>query len=156
VTDRPFTIGLGIGGGGLQLRDRLTDSTTSQWGTSYTARLGFGLAPGLILLWDIEGAVVTRNASFVRQTAQLAALQLFLTDRLFLKGGFGVAQVSQDDISFSEWGGAAMGGIGYEILQGWRWSIDVEATMTGARYNGGNTDETWTNWSLVNFAINFF
>ena len=50
-----------------------------------------------------------------------------------------------------------MGGVGYELIQGWNWSLDIEATVTGARYNvqgGGN--ESWTNWSLVNFAINFF
>jgi hypothetical protein len=152
ITDRPFTIGGGIGFGGLQFRDRLTNTSTSEGGFAYTARLGFGLAPRLLLLWDIEGSVVQRGPSFFSQTANLAALQLFLTDRLFIKGGFGLAQVNQDDISYSAWGGAGMGGIGYELIQGWNWSLDVEATVTGARY----TSETWTNWSLVNFAINFF
>ena len=30
------------------------------------------------------------------------------------------------------------------------------ATLTGARYNTNGRDENWFNWSLVNFAINFF
>ena len=35
-----------------------------------------------------------------------------------------------------------MGGIGYELIQGWNWSLDIEATVTGARYNtnGGDRD----------------
>ena len=48
-----------------------------------------------------------------------------------------------------------MGGIGFEVIQGWHWSLDIEATVTGARYTYSTGNETWTNWSLVNFAINF-
>jgi hypothetical protein len=156
VTDRPFTIGGGIGFGGLQFHDPTTGRSSAENGFAYTARLGFGLTSRAILLWDIEGAIVNSNASFVSQTAHLAALQLFLTNRLFLKGGFGLAQVNQDNTAYSAWGGAAMGGIGYELMQGWHSSFDVEATITGARYNGDNVTVNWTNWSLVNFAINFY
>jgi hypothetical protein len=156
VLYRPFTIGGGIGFGGLRLHDHATGMTTSEGGMAYTAHLGFGLAPRLILMWDVEGSVVNRGASFFSQTAHLAALQLFLGDRLFIKGGFGVAQVNQDDISYSAWGGAGMIGIGYELIQSWHWSFDIEATATGARYRNQAADETWTNWSLVNFALNFF
>jgi hypothetical protein len=123
---------------------------------AYTARLGLGLRPGLILLWDIEGARVDRGNSVVSQTAQLAALQMFIGDRLFLKAGFGLAQVDQNDINFTAWGPAFMGGLGVELIQGWSGSLDVESTLTGARYTVDNHDETWLNWSLVNFAINFF
>jgi hypothetical protein len=152
---RPFTIGGGIGFGGLRLHDAHDGgTTTSEGGFAYTAHLGFGLASRLILMWDVEGSVVSRNASFFSQTANLAALQLFVGDRLFIKGGFGVAQVRQDDF-YSAWGGAGMMGIGYELIQGWHWSFDIEATVTGATYRN-QTKETWTNWSLVNFALNFF
>ena len=152
VTDRPFTIGGGIGFGGLRFNDKVGGVVTQDGGLAFTARLGFGLAPRLIIMWDVEGAVVDQGPSFVSQTAHLAALQLFLTNRLFVKGGFGAAQVNHGDVSYSAWGGAAMGGIGYELVQGWNWSFDIEATATGARYSSENT----TNWSLVNFAINFF
>jgi hypothetical protein len=154
VTDRPFTIGGGIGFGGLRFTDAVGRRTTDG-GTAYTLRLGFGLRPGLILMWDLEGAVIDRNHTLISQTANLGALQLFLTSRLFAKAGFGLAQVVQEQYS-SAWGGAAMAGIGYELIQGWNWSLDMEATVTGARYRQNGSDETWTNWSLVNFAINFF
>lgn len=157
VIDRPFTIGGGIGFGGLRYTYKATGDHFEDNGMAYTFRLGFGLRPGLLLMWDVEGAVVERAASAISQTAHLAAVQLFATRRLFLKGGLGLAQVVQDDYP-SEWGGAGMFGLGYELVQGWNWSFDVEATATAARYssNGSAGDHTWANWSLVNFAINFF
>jgi hypothetical protein len=115
VTDRPFTIGGGVGFGGLKLSE--AGNGTGKSGVSYTARLGIGLRPGLLLLWDIEGSSVTRGGSSFSQTAQLAALQMFVGDRLFLKGGLGAAQVNQDDINFTSWGFAWMGGIGVELIQ---------------------------------------
>jgi hypothetical protein len=154
VTDRPFTIGGGIGFGGLQLNE--AGNRTAESGMAYTARLGFGLRPGLILMWDIEGSVVDRGNAVFSQTAQLAALQIFVGDRLFLKGGFGLAQVNQDDFQYTTWGGALMGGIGVELIQGWNWSLDIESTVTGAHYTFANHDETWLNWSVANFAVNFF
>jgi hypothetical protein len=150
ITDRPFTLGGGIGFGGLKYIDP-SGQSASEGGFAYTARLGFGLRPGLLLLWDIEGAVVDRGLNTYQQSAHLAALQIFLGDRLFLKGGFGLAYVT-DYVVQSNWGGAIMGGVGIELIQGWNWSLDIESTATAARYD----DETWINWSLANFAINFF
>jgi hypothetical protein len=159
VTDRPFTIGGGIGFGGLGLND----GGGGNWnhnGLSYTARLGIGLRPGLLLLWDIEGSSIDRSIvdggvarvhSF-SQTAQLAALQMFIGDRFFLKGGFGMAQFSRDDALYTDWGGAVMGGLGLELVQGWNWSLDLESTVTAASYQ----DVTMYNWSIANLAINLF
>jgi hypothetical protein len=154
VTDRPFTIGGGIGFGGLQLNQG--GNSTSHGGMSYTARLGLGLRPGLILLWDIEGAVVDHGQATFAQTAQLAALQMFIGDHFFLKGGVGAAQVTEDDFNNTSWGLAWMGGLGLELIQGWNWSLAYEATITGARYTVAGHDETWLNYSIANFAINFF
>jgi hypothetical protein len=159
VTDRPFTIGGGIGFGGLALNESGGD-TWKHNGLSYTARLGIGLRPGLLLLWDIEGSTIDRSIvegavarvhSF-SQTAQLAALQIFVGDRFFLKGGFGMAQFSRDDALYTDWGGAVMGGLGLELVQGWNWSLDVESTLTAASYQ----NETLYNWSIANLAINLF
>ncbi|HEY4393774.1 MAG TPA: hypothetical protein VGP64_06910 [Polyangia bacterium] len=157
VLDRPFTLGGGIGFGGL-IFDDLADSTQKNVhrnGFSYTFRLGFGLRPGLLLLWDVEGTAAPYKSSSVMQTANLVALQVFCTQRFFLKGGFGFAGASQDSLA-TQWGAAAMGGIGYELVQGWNWSFDIEATITGAHINTNGDDQVWTNWSLLNFALNFF
>ena len=155
VLDRPFTLGGGIGFGGLAFNDQRDGTSAHETGISYTFRLGIGLCPGLLLLWDVEGAVVDHGGSRVEQTANLAALQLFVTRRLFLKAGFGIAEGNQDNFA-TQWGAAGMGGLGYELVQGWNWSFDVEATVTGAHLNSNGIDQTWTNWSLLNFALNFF
>jgi hypothetical protein len=154
VTDRPFTIGGGVGFGGLQLIQG--GKATNQSGMSYTARLGLGLHPGLILMWDIEGSIVDRGPSVFSQTAQLAALQIFVGDRFYLKGGMGLAQVNQDDFNYTTWGFAWMGGIGVELVQGWHSSLAVESTITGAHYAFDTHDETWLNWSIANFTVNFY
>jgi len=155
VTDRPFTLGGGIGFGGLSWKD-LNGNTQSHGGLAYTLRFGFGLCPGLQLLGDMEGTLINQNGGTISQTAYLMALQIFATHRLFLKAGFGAAEVQLYDNKPS-WGGAAMAGLGYELIQGWNWSFDIEATVTGARIDYGTAGtETWNNWSLVNFAINFF
>jgi hypothetical protein len=151
VTDRPFTIGGGLGFGGLRNVDGAGNVNTDT-GLAYTAHLGFGLRPGLILMWDIEGATANRGAHSFSQTAQLVALQIFIGDRLFIKGGFGLAQANRDDLNYSNWGGAVMGGLGIELIQGWNWSLDVQTTATGAFYD----QTTQMNWSLVNFGLNFF
>jgi len=60
VTDRPFTIGGGIGFGGLSFKNSLGQTSTDS-AMAYTFRLGFGLRPGLLLLWDVEGAFVNKR-----------------------------------------------------------------------------------------------
>jgi hypothetical protein len=160
VTHRPFTLGGGVGFGGIAFKDSVGNSA-AQNGMSYTLRLGFGLRPGVILMWDLEGAWVTRDdGSGTSHTANLLALQLFATNRLYLKGGAGLAayveSYSNGQSTSSNWGGAGMLGVGYELIQGWSWSLAIEATGTVSRYRVGGVEETWTNWSLVNFAINFF
>jgi hypothetical protein len=157
VLNRPFTLGGGIGFGGLIFDDAFNANNTNvrRDGLSYTFRLGFGLRPGLLLLWDVEGTAASYGSSSVMQTANLVALQIFCTQRFFLKGGFGFAGFSQDTLA-TQWGAAAMGGLGYELVQAWNWSFDIEATITGAHLNSNGADQTWSNWSLVNFALNFY
>ena len=107
-------------------------------------------------MWDVEGSTAPRGKSVFTQTANLAALQIFIGDRLYLRGGFGLAQVSQDNWSYSTWGGALMGGVGVELLQGWHASLALEASVTAARYTIQGADETWLNWALPNFVVNFY
>ena len=109
VLNRPFTLGGGIGFGGLVFEDHTTGNQVHQNGLAYTFRLGFGLQPGLLLLWDVEGAAANYGSSTISQTANLLALQIFVTHRLFIKGGFGLADAVQDNQP-TQWGAAAMGG----------------------------------------------
>lgn len=154
VTDRPFTLGASAGFGGLKLERG--GATSSENGFAYSARLGVGLRPGLLVMWDMERSVVDRGLSVYSQTAHLFALQMFIGEKLFIKGGFGMALADQDNLVSTGWAPALMGGVGFELVQGWNWSFDVQSTVTGARYTIGNVDETWINWSAISFGINFF
>ena len=91
MTDRPFTLGGGIGFGGAQLEGRARQ-TSADNAMAYTLRLGFGLRPGLMLLWDVEGAFVNRNGTGMSQTANLAALQIFATQSAVPEGRHSVSR----------------------------------------------------------------
>ena len=157
MTDRPFTLGGGIGFGGLSFKDALGHTTTDS-GMAYTFRLGFGLRPGLLLLWDVEGSFVNkqRNRDFAdgesRGAADLRDQPAVPEGRLRSRRGRSVRHGRVPPTGAAPRWAAS----GYELIQGWNWSLDIEATVTGARYEYSGGTETWTNWSLVNFAINFF
>ena len=125
---------------------------------AYTFRLGFGLRPGLLLLWDVEGAFVEHGtARAISQTANLAALQIFADQPVVPEGGLRSRRGRPVRHARVQLGRRRDGRPrAYELIQGWNWSFDIEATVTGARYTYSTGNETWTNWSLVNFAINFF
>ena len=71
-----------------QLQGHATARPATDSAMAYTFRLGFGLRPGLLLLWDVEGAFVNNGtARAISQTANLAALQIFLTQPAVPEGG---------------------------------------------------------------------
>jgi hypothetical protein len=74
------------------------------------------------------------------------ALQYWVNDILWLKGGFGFAHLTINDentpgvsINFDdESGGAVMGAIGVEVLQSYNWALDLQARASHAFYDGGD------------------
>ena len=125
---------------------------------AYTFRLGFGLRPGLILMWDLEGALVnSATVPAISQTANLAALQSSRASGCSSRAASASPRSSRTTTVNAPTGAARRWpALGYELIQGWNWSFDIEATVTGARYTTARRNQTWTNWSLVNFAINFY
>ncbi len=157
---RGLTLGAGIGFGGLTATDG-NKTWSFEGGLSYTFRVGLAVAPNLVLMWNCEGTVTTfrdelDDSAQLNQTAHLAALQIFLLDRLWLKGGIGAAHLDYETsvVSFrGDWGLAGMVGIGFELIQGRNTSLDIEFSSTLARYS--DLGETWNNTGL-NFAINWY
>jgi hypothetical protein len=111
-------------------------------------------------MWDLERSTAPSGVNVFTQTANLAALQMFIGDHLYLKAGFGLAMISQDDgqnyWTYDTWGVGFMGGLGVELVQGYHYSLALEASLTGARYNFQGADETWLNWALPSFILTFF
>jgi hypothetical protein len=131
----------------------------------YSARLGFGLGPRLMLLIELNGATATvgntaySNAGYgsssYDQTIYDIGLQWFVTRHLFLRGGAGIGNITESDggyYSFGKVGFAMTGSVGVELLQGYNWSLELAAQGISGFYKG---NERWQS-GAVNIGFNFF
>jgi hypothetical protein len=149
---RPFTLGLGLGIGGLAFRDGY--GRAREGGLSYTLRVGFGVTGGWLVFIGAEGTGANHLTYGVWQTAYLLGAQYLVADHLHLRAGFGVANATAADASGLPIGGtgaAFMGAVGSELAQGSSTSLGLELSVTAARQR----DETWSNFGL-NFVLSFF
>jgi hypothetical protein len=156
VTERPFMIGGSLGFAGLRFHDQ-NDQSTSDAGVGYSARLGFGIAPTLILLLGVDGATAGDGNFVYDQTVYYVGLQAFLTRQLFLRGGAGIGNITQKDnqgnfLFFGKTGLGLTGSAGVELIQGYNWSLELAAQITSGFYADS---ERWTS-GAVNIGFNFF
>jgi hypothetical protein len=172
-TDRVFMIGGSLGIGGLHYRypdvnGNLVSSSDSAVG--YSGRLGFGLAPRLMLLLEINGAVasVTSNSTTgaygyttdYDQTIYDVGLQWFVTRQFFLRGGAGIGNIKGDDgynYYIAKVGFALTGSIGVELIQGYNWSLELAGQLIAGFYGKSAQygSQEWTS-GAVNVGFNFF
>jgi hypothetical protein len=149
---RPFTLGLGLGVGGLLFHDG--SGQAREGGLSYTLRAGFGVTRGWLVFLGIEGTGTNHMTFGVWQTAYLLGTQYFVLDRLYLRAGVGLAKATAADaagLSIGGTGAAFMAAAGIELAQGGSTSLGVEPSITAARH--GN--QTWSNFG-VNFVLSFY
>lgn len=108
-------------------------------------RVGYMLSPRLAFLLEFSGGSkdLDRNGEVsLAQYMGFGAAQYWLTRRLWIKGGIGVAQmevlITNGDEIFEEprgEGGALMGAIGYEVYQGRRFALDLQLRGVTAAYS---------------------
>jgi hypothetical protein len=147
---RPFTLGLGLGVGGLLFHDG--HGRAREGGLSYTLRAGFGVTRGWLVFLGVEGTGTNHMTFGVWQTAYLLGTQYFVLDRLYLRAGFGLARATAaDGLSVGGTGAAFMAAAGLELAQGTSTSLALEPSVTAARQ--GN--QTWSNFGL-NFVLSFY
>jgi hypothetical protein len=156
VSDRPFMIGGSLGFAGLRFHDQ-DNQVTSDVGVGYSARLGFGIAPSLILLLGVDGATAGQGNFVYDQTIYYAGLQAFLTRQLFLRGGAGIGNITQKDsqgnfLFFGNTGLGLTGSVGVELIQGYNWSLELAGQVTSGFYADS---EHWTSVA-GNIGFNFF
>jgi hypothetical protein len=152
VRYRPFTLGLGLGAGGLAFHDG--NGRAREAGLSYTVRIGFGVARGWLVFVGAEGTGTNHMTYGVWQTAYLLGTQYFILERLYLRAGFGLANATATNTSGQAMGGtgaAVMAAVGVEIAQGDSTSLGLEPSITAARHGS----ETWSNFG-VNFVLSFY
>ena len=149
---RPFTLGLGLGLGGLNFRDAM--GRVSEPGLSYTMHLGFGITRNWLVFMGLEGTHVDHAEHGIGQTSYLMGAQFFVISHLYLRAGLGLSRSSFDDgfYLFEETGQTFLASVGFEFAQGYNTSLAVELVTTASRYPG---NQTWTSTGL-NFVLNFF
>ena len=155
--DRPFMLGGSLGLGTLHYH--LDSGSTSEAALGYSLRLGFGLAPRILFLIEINGATAGGSDTYADsvaydQTIYDLGLQVFLTRRFFLRGGAGIGNIrafdyAQDFTAKVGFGVTASAGV--ELMQGYNWSFELAAQWITGFYS----HETWTS-GAVNIGFNFF
>lgn len=144
-----FTIGFGFGVGGMSSDTNVTDCGNCDYepaAVGFDFHLGGMVNPRLALLGELWGtvqAVEQSGRTALVQTMFLVAAQYWVSPQLWIKGGIGAAQLSlsyddgfEGDSRELDTGGALMGAIGYEILSGERFSIDLQGRLGSASYEG--------------------
>ena len=148
-------IGGSLGLGGLRFHNDIPVATSGP-ATGYSLRLGFGLAPRLLLLVGLDGAVSVENDLVYDQSIYYVGAQAFVTRQLFVRGGAGIGNITGKDnfgdfLIFGKTGLGLTGTVGIELLQGYNWSLELAGVVTAGFYE----DENWTS-GTVNIGFNFF
>ncbi|HEX6765528.1 MAG TPA: hypothetical protein VF103_08630 [Polyangiaceae bacterium] len=107
--------------------------------------LGGMLTPRLALLFDASGATSYSTefapTRYVASLLYAGAAQYFVTQRLWIKGGVGIARVVQSDAPLfetfeSETGFGFLVAGGYELLQRGSFALDAQIAVSPAFYAG--------------------
>jgi len=149
--------GIGIGGGAMNCSECSDDDALG--GVAVDLHLGAMLTPKLGLMFD--GSAIAHpfdgGGTLVHAVDTIAA-QFFVTDRLWLKGGIGLGQLSlqSDDGRValqSDTGPAGMFAVGFEVMQAERSALDVQFRVASTTFE--DADVTITNASF-NVAYNWY
>ena len=149
---RGLAIGFGFGIGGMSTDSgpiECYDCDYEPAAVGVDFHVGAMLNPRLALLFEIWGtgqAVEASGRTMLMQTMVMGAIQYWLTPQLWIKGGLGGASLtySIDDPDYGsdsqeiDSGGAVMGAIGYEIMSGRKFAIDLQLRGGVGTYEGIN------------------
>jgi hypothetical protein len=158
---RGLAIGFGIGLGGMQSENGPIDCFNCDYdpvAVGFDFHVGGMINPRLALLLEIWGQAQTLDAdgtAMLTQSLAMIGVQYWVTPKLWLKGGIGAAalQISyddgfaQDDEQVDE-GGAIMGAIGYELVQGRTFAMDLQLRIGAGTYEGIDDQITSTTVGL--------
>jgi hypothetical protein len=148
---RRLTLGASLGVGGMSSEAgtiECTNCEASQVAVGVAMHVGGMITPRLGLMLELQGNMQPVDegggtSTTLVQSAALIAAQYFATPRLWLKAGVGAAQLSfsYDNGGGSESqeidsGGAFLAGLGYEVMQTPRYSIDLQGRLLIGSYEG--------------------
>lgn len=147
-------LGFSIGLGGMETEGGPVECANCEYspiGVEFDGHVGGMLSNQFGLMLELQANAETvedygyeGNASLVQSTAMIAG-QYFVSPRLWLKGGLGVAHLSysyQDSYGGIDQpvddGAAVMAAVGYELLSSRTFGLDVQARVIMAGYDGIN------------------
>ena len=128
---RGWNVGFGLGGGEISCGGPGCDGVTEAG--SLDLQLGHMIRPRLRAVFDVWGMAHREEDIDVSQTIATAGLQVWILNRLWLRGGIGLARASfdydgtldgEEDDSQTVLG--LGGGIGFEILSRRTFALDLE------------------------------
>lgn len=139
-------LGFGIGAGGMESSDgpiECVDCSDSVAG-SFDFHIGFMLSPRLGVMYEAWGTgqkLDAAESATLVQVLSMAAAQFWLTPRLWIKGGLGTAHLVERYKPSMEGkkidtGVAAMGAVGYELVQGRKYALDIQLRGGSGTYDG--------------------
>lgn len=147
-----FLIGFSLGAGTLTC-----DDCDGLNGVAVDLHLGGMLTPNVALMFDGMGVghSFDGGGSLIHVVDTVAA-QVWVTPKLWLKGGLGIGRLSVndedgDEIAASETGTAAMVGIGYELTHGEHFALDLQLRGAIAHY-----DEADLKMGSLNLGFNWY
>jgi hypothetical protein len=144
---RGLAIGFGFGIGGMSAESGPIECTGCDYepaagGVDF--HIGAMINPRLALLFEVWGtgqAVDAEGRTVLVQTMLMGAIQYWLTPQLWLKGGLGASQLSysiddgyETNSSEIDSGGGVMGAIGYEVMSGRKFAIDLQLRVGRGTY----------------------
>jgi hypothetical protein len=156
-----LAIGVGIGLGGMSAEEADLSCQTCEGGTVAAGidfHIGGMLSPRLALLAEFQINAqpleedVYGDTVMLTQAAILGAAQFWLTPRIWLKGGLGVATLQESYSACDDYyedcdaeidnGAAVLLGAGVELIQGRNFALDLQGRILAAGYE--QIDDTVT------------
>ena len=149
---RPFSFSVGLGPGFLALKNDEVDYD-SAGGVVYSLRFGFGVQPNLSVVLGYEGATAQKNGSRRNQDALLLGIQYFVHQVVYVRGGIGIANETEEDaigVFVDQNGFAMQGALGVDLIQASNVSLSLEGGLLVGQYPGAldSDGETWTSGGL--------
>jgi hypothetical protein len=116
-------------------------------------RFAFGVQPNLSIVLGFEGATAQKNGIRANQDAVVLGVQYFFHQLLYVRGGIGLANETEEDalgVTVDQDGFALQGAVGVDVIQASNVSLAIEAGLLHGRYPGAvdSDGETWTSGGL--------
>jgi len=134
IERKGLIVGGGIGGGSMTC-----DGCNSTSGFAGQFHIGGMLTEKVALVLDGSGITREEDGATLTSGVSVAAVQYFVSPRVWIKGGVGagILQASVEKLSVtSDPGLAFAGGIGVDLLQKQKFTIDLQARFTTASIEG--------------------